>query len=506
MGFNITMDQRWNWMLAKLDNKLNHWKGMQVNLAGRAMVVNTFMLSTTIYFISCWRPKEKELAKVERICRNFLWTGDTNRRGIPKINWETCTSSKDSRGLGILDIVALVDKLAVKWLIKAWSNSESSWAKLIFRNLKDLTFVGHPGWKDLGILTLLFSPLPVSPKGSSLVSSFWKSWNKAKQFIRISDEWKWAAGIRQNDSIWFPISGIRGVEPWNLQTAKRLWNKGFKQWKQLWKQETNQWIRFKDLDPRHRVTLEEWTLLQGRCLAWDPSTSRLLSGQDLPCLEGLKWSNGERISRIPNFKENLDVHHTLNKRWCLSWTKLRWELKFMSIWHPLIETKKSVLMWQILHKGIWSNSRANKICGVPPWCKRCHRCIEDLAHLFFDCPKSRIVWHHVTQVLRLTNQINWQQVLLGEVVGCSSRLCNAIRGETLWKIWRERCAVNFDQTPKEWSIEKSLYLLGKRISRDKRSPPFRHHCIYLLENNKLIPKWVPHEGDDRFIHLICNAL
>ncbi|KAH7387733.1 hypothetical protein KP509_16G038500 [Ceratopteris richardii] len=236
MGFDITIDQRWNWVLAKLDSKLNHWKGMQVYLGGRAMVVNTFMLSTIIYFISCWRPKEKELAKVERICRNFLWTGDPNRRGIPKIKRKTCISSKDSGGLGILDIVGLADKLAAKLLIKAWSNSESSWAKLIFRIMEDLTLVDHVGWKGIGILTLLFSPLPVSPKGSSLLCSLWKSWNKAKQFIRISDERKWAAGIRQNESIWFPIRGIRGVEPWNLQTAKRLWNKGFKKWKQLWKQ------------------------------------------------------------------------------------------------------------------------------------------------------------------------------------------------------------------------------------------------------------------------------
>ncbi|KAH7279806.1 hypothetical protein KP509_37G038200 [Ceratopteris richardii] len=129
-----------------------------------------------------------------------------------------------------------------------------------------------------------------------------------------------------------------------------------------------------------------------------------------------------------------------------------------------------------------------------------------LYHLFFDCPKSRVIWHHVTRVLRLTNQINWQQVMLGEAIGCSSRLWNAIRGETHWKIWRERCAVNFGQTPKEWFIQKSLFLLGKRISRVKRLPPFRHHCIYVLENNKLKPKWVPHEGDDNFIRLICDAL
>ncbi|KAH7284029.1 hypothetical protein KP509_34G036500 [Ceratopteris richardii] len=499
------MEQRWNWVLAKLENKLNYWRGMQINLAGRAMVINTFLLSSTIYFLSCWRPNEQGLSKLNSICRNFLWTGDHNRRGVPKIKWVICTSPRDSGGLGILDIGCMANKLAAKWMIKAWCNREASWAKLIFRNKNELALTGSPNWKNLDIMTLLFSPIPVFPKGSTLVCSLWKGWNKVKSFTRMSEDWKWAAGIRQNDSIWFPIHGIRSVESWNIQNAKKLWNKGFKKWKHLWKHDTNSWINYEDIDPRINISYEEWNTLQSRCLAWDRRKTRLVMGHDAPNARGLKWHNGNSLLKIPNIKETTDLQISLNKKWCLSWTRLRWDMKFMGIWHPLIEIKKSVLLWQILHRGIWTNHKASKICGTPPWCKRCHRAIEDVPHIFLTCPNSYKIWQMVGLKIRVQKQLSWKQVLLGEAIGCSAALWNAIRGEVLWKIWRERCALNFGDPPREWSIEKSLFLLGKRIVNSKKSPPFRHHQVLRLINNKLKPKWVPHEGDERVINLLCIA-
>ncbi|KAH6556983.1 hypothetical protein KP509_1Z144600 [Ceratopteris richardii] len=160
---------------------------MQINLAGGAIIINTFLILSTIYFLSCWRPKEQDLSKHESICRKILWMGDHNRRGLPKIKWSICSSQRDGGGLGILDIGCMANRLAAKWMIKAWCNMEAWWAKMIFRKKNALTFMGFPNWKNLDILTLLFSPILVFSKGSNLVCSLWKSWNKVKSFTRISE-------------------------------------------------------------------------------------------------------------------------------------------------------------------------------------------------------------------------------------------------------------------------------------------------------------------------------
>ncbi|KAH7364989.1 hypothetical protein KP509_18G002300 [Ceratopteris richardii] len=194
-------------------------------------------------------------------------------------------------------------------------------------------------------------------------------------------------------------------------------------------------------------------------------------GHDTSSLLGLKWHNGNSLSKIPNIKETIHYQINLNKKWCLSWTRLWWDMKFMAIWHPLIEIKKYVLLWKIFHHGIWTNLKASKLCGIPLWCKCCYPSIKDVPHIFFTCPNSNRVWHTVGKKIRLQKHLSWQQALLGEATGSSTTLWNAIRGEVLWKIWRERCALNFGDSPKEWLIEKPLFLLGKRIVNCKKSPP-----------------------------------
>ncbi|KAH7283030.1 hypothetical protein KP509_35G057800 [Ceratopteris richardii] len=106
-------------------------------------------------------------------------------------------------------------------------------------------------------------------------------------------------------------------------------------------------------------------------------------------------------------------------------------MKLMAIWHPLIEIKKSVLLWQILYHGIWTNFKASKLCGISPWCKRCYRSIEDVPHIFFTYPNSKRLWQTVRMKIRLQKHLSWQQSLLGEVIGCCATLGNAIRGEVL---------------------------------------------------------------------------
>lgn len=102
--------------MERLEYKLNRWRGFQASFAGRVMVINTFPIPTTLYFLAFWRPS-KAIKKVNSLCRNFLWAGDPFQFKIPKVS---CTPRKDKGGLGIIRVADMADRLASKWIIRSW--------------------------------------------------------------------------------------------------------------------------------------------------------------------------------------------------------------------------------------------------------------------------------------------------------------------------------------------------------------------------------------------------
>lgn len=61
MGFGITMKQRWDWVLEKIKQKADRWKGSLVSMAGRVLIINKFIIPFVIYFLACWRPPENAM-------------------------------------------------------------------------------------------------------------------------------------------------------------------------------------------------------------------------------------------------------------------------------------------------------------------------------------------------------------------------------------------------------------------------------------------------------------
>lgn len=52
MGFNAPLKKRWEWLLSKLEEKIKKWAGMQLTLARRCMVLNHFVIPTTLFYLS----------------------------------------------------------------------------------------------------------------------------------------------------------------------------------------------------------------------------------------------------------------------------------------------------------------------------------------------------------------------------------------------------------------------------------------------------------------------
>lgn len=72
MGFKVTNCQKWKWALEQVESKLNRWKTKPLNIAGRCLVLNHYIIPSIIYFLSCWVPKKVEMQQFIKLCKNFL--------------------------------------------------------------------------------------------------------------------------------------------------------------------------------------------------------------------------------------------------------------------------------------------------------------------------------------------------------------------------------------------------------------------------------------------------
>ena len=74
----------------KVEGKLKKWQNRVLNMVGRKMVINHFIIHMVIYCLSCWQPREEDLNYFTILCRNFLWGGNPWIRKMAKVKWDFC--------------------------------------------------------------------------------------------------------------------------------------------------------------------------------------------------------------------------------------------------------------------------------------------------------------------------------------------------------------------------------------------------------------------------------
>ena len=176
MGFDVSLKDRWNWVLEKFKAKLALWKGYQSSLASRLFVLNHYILPATIFFLSCWRPPQAHIRKVISIATSFLWGGTGFDRKIAKVSYKCCILPKHLGGLGLMDISKMSVKLASKWVVRS-IDSIDYWALLVNKHCSNFQLKDLKAWTGFTPIEILLSRKSFICKGSSLTKSLWSAWD-----------------------------------------------------------------------------------------------------------------------------------------------------------------------------------------------------------------------------------------------------------------------------------------------------------------------------------------
>ena len=116
----------------KIRCKLSTWKGALLSQAGRLQLILSVIQGILVYSFQIYHWPSGILHELQSWVRNFFWTGDPLKRGLPLVSWSTCCKKKEEGGLGLRDLFEVNRSLLIK---RCWEVvSSSSPASTFLRN------------------------------------------------------------------------------------------------------------------------------------------------------------------------------------------------------------------------------------------------------------------------------------------------------------------------------------------------------------------------------------
>ena len=102
--------------ISKLCKQLNYWKGRQLSINGKMIIIKTYAISQLIFSSQFQIISPKDIRKIEHLCYNFLWNGpDRVKRMFLK-------SGQDEGGINGIDIESFFNAIAVRQFFKSYNN------------------------------------------------------------------------------------------------------------------------------------------------------------------------------------------------------------------------------------------------------------------------------------------------------------------------------------------------------------------------------------------------
>lgn len=374
--------QDWNWLVAKIEQRISHWSFKWLSRAGRLTLINFVLQAIPVFWVVLtWIPKGI-LHKIKQICSRFLWSGSKEDTVLPWVAWDKIARPKDWGGCGLKSPFDFSKSLAAKsgWRI---ISSENLWTKVVKRKYID----------PIPLEDWIRSP---NKKGRNC-SVIWKTTTEALKVIEQGLAWRVGNGetLRIGRDPWvgcsegfaLPPDLLTHLDDGGITSLNQIANMEQSSiWGQSWKSE-----EVLGLDPIWR---NEWKLFLQELRR---SNVRL---KDRP--NSLVWAHSETGLYSPKAGYNFLMKQ---KGWDppIWWAKPLFKMKCpkkarIFFWCAL---KNKIPSWEILQSRFEQG---------PGRCPLCFADSESIPHLFLSCPFTRQVWHEAEKLLNV--KVRWE----GEVM------------------------------------------------------------------------------------------
>ena len=401
-------------LIEKVKHKLLDWQNNWLSFAGRVQLALSVLSSMQVYWASVFILPVSVSKEIEKLIRNFIWSGADLAQGKAKVAWKDVCMTKEEGGLGIKplfiwnkalmafhlwSVVANRQSMWVKWIhtyrLKGrsfWEVSipwDASWCWKKILGLRDEfrcffkhkvgdgkeIFFWYDNWSRAGPLSQFFSPRDIASRGSTGSA-------KVADCI-VNGRWKWPDGVRnivQGLNVSEPCinTSIKDALVWQSRDGvqhefnTRLVWKDFRvvrprvSWCEL--------VWFSNCIPKHAFIL--WLAIRKKLMTQDRMQVWQSTG-DLSCVFcNLQQDSVNHLFFDCQFSQNIFQHFRLYE-FCLfrfnSWDDFilkaaeKWKGKLLgSIINKLILGSLVYFLWQERNWRIFQNSRRThvQIIGV----------------------------------------------------------------------------------------------------------------------------------------------
>ena len=127
----------------KIKTKLDSWKASLLYMAGRVQMVKSVINNMLLHTMAVYSWPISLLREIERWIKNFIWSGDKDKRKLVIVSWKKVCSDLFEGGLGIKSLICLNEATKLK-LCWDMLHSNEQWASLIrSRAIRGKSCISH---------------------------------------------------------------------------------------------------------------------------------------------------------------------------------------------------------------------------------------------------------------------------------------------------------------------------------------------------------------------------
>lgn len=116
-------------LIEKITQRLKHWTVKLLSYAGRIMLVKSVILVIAQYWMQCLPLPQAVIAHIDRLCKTFVWTGNTDRSRKSPVAWSNVCRPKSHDGQGIINLNKWNKITMLKCLWNLCSKYDNIWVK-----------------------------------------------------------------------------------------------------------------------------------------------------------------------------------------------------------------------------------------------------------------------------------------------------------------------------------------------------------------------------------------
>jgi hypothetical protein len=142
LGAKFKESTIWNPIIEKMERHLAGWKRLYLSKGGKVTLIKSTLSNLPTYFLSLFLIPSEVAKRLEKLQRDFLWSGLGSEFKYHLVSWSTICEPFCNGGLAIRNLRRFNQALLGKWLWRYGLERDALWRRVVEAKYRSL----RGGW------------------------------------------------------------------------------------------------------------------------------------------------------------------------------------------------------------------------------------------------------------------------------------------------------------------------------------------------------------------------